>query len=161
MLWLFVVFLSLFSALISYCRCFWLRWKHMMINNIFRYQGLGIFYVWIKFQDSRPFQLAIYYIYTHTQFLMRNWNLQSEWTNSFTLKRKLRKINLWESRFLIVKFLIVCLHRILSVFLLSPTVATQDVPGSYWVGRRRMVSRALKTARNRRIRVCCTDLRMP
>ena len=60
--------------------------------------------------DSRHFQLAIY-IYIYTQFFMQNPNLQSEFSNSFTLRRSLRKINTRESRFLIVKILITCLHR--------------------------------------------------
>ena len=48
----------------------------------------------------------------YIQFFTRNPNLQSELTNSFTQRRKLRKTNLRESRFLIVKFLIIRLHRI-------------------------------------------------
>ena len=42
------------------------------------------------------------------QFFMQNPNLQSELTSSLTLRRKLRKTNLRESRLLIVRFLIVC-----------------------------------------------------
>ena len=48
----------------------------------------------------------------YIQFFTRNPNLQSEFTNSFALRRNLRKNNLRESRFLIVRFLIICLHRI-------------------------------------------------
>ena len=44
-------------------------------------------------------------------FFMGNPNLQSELTNSFTQGRKLRNFNLRESRFLIVRFLIIRLHR--------------------------------------------------
>ena len=76
-----------------------LRWRCMIRNCIVRYQSLDISYVWFKIKDSRHFQLAIY-----TRFFMYNPNLESEWTNSFALRRKLRKINLWESRFLIIVF---------------------------------------------------------
>ena len=45
------------------------------------------------------------------QFFTRNPNLLTELTNSFTQRRKLIKANLRESRFLIVRFLIIRLHR--------------------------------------------------
>ena len=53
----------------------------------------------------------------YIQFLTRNPNLQSELTNSFTQRRKLRKTNLRESRFLIVRFLIIRLHRTVRLFI--------------------------------------------
>ena len=47
----------------------------------------------------------------YIQFFTRNPKLQSELPNSFTQRRKLRKTNLRESRFLIARFLIIRLHR--------------------------------------------------
>ena len=47
----------------------------------------------------------------YIQLFTRNPNLQSEFTNSFTLRRKLRKTSRRESRFLIVIFLIISPHR--------------------------------------------------
>ena len=82
-----------------------LQWRHMIRNDTFLCESLGEFILLAKFGDSRHVQLAI-------QFFTRNPNLQSELTNSFTQRRKLRKTNLRESRFLIVKFLIIRLHRI-------------------------------------------------
>ena len=58
----------------------------------------------------------------YLQFFTQNPNLQSELTNSFTQRRKLRKTNLRESRFLIVKFLIIRLHRIFGPNLRFPDI---------------------------------------
>ena len=92
-------------------------WKHEGLNNYggdvnkkfhFSVPKSGhfvCFFFFVKIKDSRHFQLAIYSVFhAESESAVRM-------TNSFTLRRKLRKIDLRESRFLIVRFLIICLHR--------------------------------------------------
>ena len=40
-----------------------LRWRHMIRNCIFRCEGLGISYFWIKIFDSGHAQVAIYTVF--------------------------------------------------------------------------------------------------
>jgi len=78
----------------------------MIRNCIFRYQSLDIFYFFDKIKDSRHFQLAVCIVfYAESESAVRI-------SNSFTLRRKLRKTDLRESRFLIVRFLIIRFHLI-------------------------------------------------
>ena len=40
-----------------------LRWRHTIRNCIFWHQSLEISYFWLRIQDSRHFQLAIYTVF--------------------------------------------------------------------------------------------------
>ena len=77
----------------------------MIRNRIFRYQSLGIPYFWVKIKDSRHFQLAIYTVF-HAES-----ECAARIDQFLHPEEKIRKNNLCELRFLIVKFLIIGLHR--------------------------------------------------
>ena len=91
-----------------------IRWGHTIRNCIFRSESLDISYFWIKIKDSRHFQLAIYTVFHEESEseVKKCKKLQPGGKNQEKRSR--------ESRFLIVGFLIVCLHR--SVFKAESTL---------------------------------------